>query len=250
MNKYSGHLSTLSKSYVILGAALFGVIAMVALWRLNDVPFFLGFLDDDIQIFQANPLHFDRATGQSLVPHQGRHLCSFFRFLSGVLGRLTGNLLAASPYIDEQRKQLFLRLLSFSVYTMGFLVGIHVENINLSTLGVMGATLGVGVGFGLQPLVANFVAGIILLVEQPLRIGDKIEFDNRTGEVVRVGLRSSWIRTYNNAIAIIPNSEFTSKQILNWTASDPKVRISVPVSVARGSHPDQVMQTLLQVAAD
>jgi small-conductance mechanosensitive channel len=115
---------------------------------------------------------------------------------------------------------------------------------------ILGGTLGVGIGFGLQSLVSNLIAGLILLIEQPIRIGDLIEFGNKAGEVVRIGTRCSWIKTSDNALLVIPNSEFVTKDILNWTASDPKIRVSIPVSVAHGSNVEQVIQVLLKLAAE
>ena len=140
------------------------------------------------------------------------------------------------------------KTITLAIYVAGILVGIQVENIKLTTLAIVGGTLGLGVGFGLQTLVSNFVAGLILLIEQPIRLGDRIEFGDKTGEVVRVGSRSSSIRTYDNAVLIAPNSDFVTKQILNWTVSDPKIRITLPVSVAYRTDPEEVMQNLLELA--
>jgi potassium-dependent mechanosensitive channel len=89
-----------------------------------------------------------------------------------------------------------------------------------------------------------------LLVEQPIRLGDRTEFGDKTGEVVRVGTRSSWIRKYDNAILIVPSSQFVAKEILNWTASDPKTRVSVSVSVAYRSNADAVMRILVALAEE
>jgi small-conductance mechanosensitive channel len=115
---------------------------------------------------------------------------------------------------------------------------------------ILGGTLGVGIGFGLQSLIGNLIAGLVLLIEQPIRIGDLIEFGNRSGEVVRIGTRSSWLKTPENALVFIPNSEFVTKQFLNWTASGPKIRFSIPVSVAHHSNVEQVTQVLLNLAAE
>ncbi len=175
----------------------------------------------------------------------------FLVFLS-LLSQLTRffilKLVKHHPEFGEHRGFILSRVVSFGIYCVGIFVGINVENINLNTLVILGGTLGVGIGFGLQSLVANLIAGLILLFEQPIHIGDRIEFNDKTGEVVRVGGRSSWIRTYDNAILIIPNSEFVTKQILNWTASDPKIRFAISISVAYGSNIEKVMQILYDLA--
>lgn len=172
----------------------------------------------------------------------------FLSILSNVAQRFIRRKLSGNPRFGQQQAYVFSKVVSLLIYVTGILIGIHVERINLSTLTFIGGALGVGVGFGLQGLVANFVAGLILLIEQPIRLGDRIEFGDKTGEVTRVGMRASWIKTYDNAILIVPNAEFTSKQILNWTASDPKIRISVPISVSQGTNPEQVIQILLELA--
>jgi small-conductance mechanosensitive channel len=160
------------------------------------------------------------------------------------------SLTSRNPNFGEHRQYVLSRVVTFFIYVVGIFIGIHVERISLSTLVILGGTLGVGIGFGLQSLVSNLIAGLILLIEQPIRIGDLIEFGNKAGEVVRIGTRCSWVKTSDNALLVIPNSEFVTKDILNWTASDPKIRVSIPVSVAHGSNIELVIQVLLKLAAE
>ena len=121
------------------------------------------------------------------------------------------------------------------------------DRLNLNTLAIIGGTLGIGVGFGLQQIVGNWVAGLVLLVEQPVRIGDVINVRSLTGTIIKIGGRSTWVRTYDDEVVIIPNSDLTNHQVVNWTANDLKVRITIPVGVGYGSDPEQVRATLLQI---
>ena len=109
--------------------------------------------------------------------------------------------------------------------------------------------MGVGVGLGLQSVVSNFVAGLILLIEQPIRIGDRVETTNTLGDVIKIAARATWIRTNDNVVMIVPNSTFTTDAITNWTANDPRVRIGLPVGVGYNSNPEQVRDILLAAAS-
>ena len=174
----------------------------------------------------------------------------FLNLLSRLARFLIRKTTSKTPNFGEHRQYLLQRLVSFFIYAAGLLIGIQVERVNFSTLVILGGTLGVGIGFGLQSLTSNLIAGFILLVEQPIHIGDLIEFGTRSGEVVQIGTRSSRIKTSDNAVVVIPNSEFVAKEILNWTSSDPKVRVSVPVSVSHGSDVQQVIRVLLKLASE
>ncbi len=232
-------ISLVSKLYVAAAVALSAVIAVAAWWRHS-------------QFTAVSNLLLFRIGGQPVRVFFIIKTILFLVFLNLVarLARsLLGLLVRNNPRVDKRREYIAARSITLAIYVVGILVGIQVENINFTTLAIIGGTLGIGVGFGLQSLVSNFVAGLILLFEQPMRIGDRIEFGDKTGEVVRVGSRSSSIRTYDNAILVVPNSDFVTKQILNWTVSDPKIRITLPVAAAYKTGPQLVMNNLLELAS-
>jgi small-conductance mechanosensitive channel len=238
-----------ARFYLLWGAIFCAVAAAGAWWERNQFAGLLAAVNDDTRLVLTQTLfHVGEQPVRVFFLIKTSLYLVFLSVLSRIARRLIRKFVHPNAHFDEHREYILSRAVSFSIYTLGILIGIHVERINVSTLYLVGGTLGVGIGFGLQSLVGNFVAGLILLIERPIRLGDRIDFGDRTGEVVRVGIRSSWIRTYDNAIVIIPNSEFVSKQILNWTASDPKIRISIPVSVAYGTDSEQVIQILLGVA--
>ncbi len=140
------------------------------------------------------------------------------------------------------------RVISYLVFVLGLIVGLQSLGLNLSSLVVVGGALGICVGLGLQAIVSNFVAGLILLLEQPIKLGDRIEVGNTYGDEVRLRGRSTWIRTNNNVGVIVPNSEFINQRVTNWTANDRQVRISLSVGVSYKSDPKVVRKVILAVA--
>jgi len=151
--------------------------------------------------------------------------------------------------ISESLKFALSRFAMYLFFLGGLFVGLQSLGVNLNSLVVFGGAVGVGVGLGLQNVVSNFVAGLILLIEQPIRIGDRIEMQNTLGDVVRIAARSTWIRTNENVIIIVPNNDFINQSVTNWTANDATVRIDVPVGVSYGSNPQQVKEIMLRIAA-
>jgi small-conductance mechanosensitive channel len=114
---------------------------------------------------------------------------------------------------------------------------------------VLAGALGVGIGFGLQSIVNNFVSGLILLFERPIHVGDSIEFGDLAGEVRRIGMRTSTVHTWRGADIIVPNSLLTSEKVTNWTLSDRLRRIDLPVGVNYGARPSEVIRILESVSA-
>ena len=151
------------------------------------------------------------------------------------------------PVSQAQRFALG-RFFTYFFFLLGLFVGIQSLGVDLSSLVVVGGAIGVGVGLGLQNLVSNFVAGLILLVEQPIRIGDRVEVKDTLGDVIRIAARSTWIRTNDNIVIVVPNSDFISNATINWTGNDPQVRLHVPLGVGYGSDPEQVRELLLRAA--
>src|SRR5581483_3274305 len=150
--------------------------------------------------------------------------------------------------LSQGQQYAVSRVISYLVFLLGLIIGLQSLGVNLNSLVVVGGALGIGVGLGLQAVVSNFVAGLILLVEQPVKLGDRIEVGETYGDVVRLRGRSTWIRTNENVIIIVPNSEFINQRVTNWTANDRQVRISVQVGVSYGSDPGAVRESLLAVA--
>lgn len=141
-------------------------------------------------------------------------------------------------------------LIHYTILFIGFLLALSAAGIEWSRFALLAGALGVGIGFGLQEIVNNFISGLILIFERPIKIGDNIEYAAVRGQVIRIGIRSSTVRTFDGAEVIIPNGHLISNELTNWTLSDHQRRVEVPVGVAYGSNPNQVLEILLKTARD
>ncbi len=135
-------------------------------------------------------------------------------------------------------------MLNYSIITLGILIAMGAAGIDLSQLSLIIGALGVGIGFGLQNLVNNFVSGLILIFERPIKVGDKIQFGTNLGEVRSIGIRASNVRTFDGAEIIVPNGNLISNEVTNWTLSDQQRRMDVVVGVAYGNDPERVLEVL------
>lgn len=165
------------------------------------------------------------------------------------LGGLVGSRLLARTGIDPGLQYALGRMTSYALLVIGLMIALQTSGIEVGSLAVVLGAVGIGVGFGLQNIVNNFVSGLILLAERPLQVGDRIEVGGRGGRVERIGARSTSIVTGDNITLIIPNGDLVSQQIINWSHGDPRVRFRIPVGVAYGSDLAQVSEALLEVAA-
>jgi len=138
--------------------------------------------------------------------------------------------------------------IQYFIVILGFVLALSVAGIDLGEFGLIAGALGIGIGFGLQNIVANFISGLILIYERPVQSGDTVEVENLVGEVKKIGIRSSNVRTYDGAEVIVPNSNLVSNQLINWTLSDNQRRIEVRVGVAYGTNPNTVLDLLKRVA--
>lgn len=138
----------------------------------------------------------------------------------------------------------------YGILVLGFIAAIGVLGVPLDRLTIVISALGVGIGFGLQNIVNNFVSGVILLFERPIRVGDLIELEGLFGHVSSIGIRASKVRTFDGSDVIVPNGDLISARVTNWTLADKKRRIDFPVGVAYGTDPARVLEILLQVAKE
>jgi small-conductance mechanosensitive channel len=139
-------------------------------------------------------------------------------------------------------------LLNYIVLTLGFVLALGAVGFDLTKVTILAGAFGVGLGFGLQSIVNNFVSGLILLFERPIHVGDIVELGDLLGEVSRIGIRASTVRTYQGADIIVPNAQLVTDRVTNWTLSDRRRRIDIPVGVGYGSPPEKVVEVLEAVA--
>ena len=141
------------------------------------------------------------------------------------------------------------KLVHYIIVGLGFFIALAVAGISLDRFALIAGALGVGIGFGLQSIVNNFVSGLILIFERPVQVGDTVEVGTLLGSVQRIGVRSSTVRTFAGAEVIVPNANLISNEVINWTLSDRNRRLDVAVGVKYGTDPQRVLDILREVAA-
>jgi small-conductance mechanosensitive channel len=174
----------------------------------------------------------------------------------GVLyGAVTGSWLLRSVldeevfprhHVDRGVRDSIKKLLHYALLSLGVLLALSVTGIDLKNFAVLAGALGIGIGFGLQNIVNNFVSGLILLFERPIKVGDMVMLDGDWGTVRKIGLRSTTVETFDQSEIIVPNSILVSEKVTNWTLSSEQSRIVVPVGVAYGSDVERVLAVLLE----
>ncbi len=152
--------------------------------------------------------------------------------------------------VDRGVRMSMARLVHYVLVLVGFMIALSALGFDLKNVTILGGALGIGIGFGLQTVVSNFVCGLILLFERPLKVGDVIELGTQRGRVKKLGLRATVVQTFDQAEVVVPNSDLIANQVTNWTLADRQMRITIPVGVAYGSDIGLVMQTLSEIAAD
>ncbi|HXV36054.1 MAG TPA: mechanosensitive ion channel domain-containing protein [Myxococcota bacterium] len=140
-------------------------------------------------------------------------------------------------------------LFQYATLLVGLALAFSAAGMEFSRLALFAGAFGVGLGFGLQTVINNFVSGLILLFERPIQVGDMVEVGGLLGEVRRIGARSCTVRTADGAEVIVPNANLISEQVVNWTRSDRRRRITVDVGVAYGTDPVRVLELLRGVGA-
>lgn len=138
--------------------------------------------------------------------------------------------------------------LSYISALIALLVGLSVFGVNLRSLGLLISALSVGLGFGLQHIVNNFISGILIMFERPFRIGDWIVVNDKEGIVYKINIRSTELETFDRAIVIIPNADIISGQLINWTLTDAGGRISIDVGIGYASDLAKALDIALDIA--
>ena len=136
----------------------------------------------------------------------------------------------------------------YVIAVVGTLVALNTIGASWSQVQWLAAALSVGIGFGLQEIVANFISGIIILFERPIRVGDVVTVGEVDGTVTRIQIRATTIRTWDRQELLVPNKEFITGRLLNWSLSDQTSRIKVPVGVAYGSDVAKAMKLMREAA--
>jgi small-conductance mechanosensitive channel len=234
---------TLSRTMRVLAAAVFAWLLadMTSAWR--PVARVLGrWLSSDLGMGLAE-------TGVTF----GDFFAFFFvLWVSWIIARFVSFILKEEvlPRLHMQQGVPFAltTFTRYAIIAIGFVAAVSVLGIPLDRVTIVLSALGVGIGFGLQNLVNNFVSGFVLLTERPIRLRDKVEIDDILGNVSSIGIRASTIRTFDGAEVIVPNGDLISGRVINWTLAARQQRVTIPLGVAYGTDPNQVLGILRKVA--
>ncbi|MBQ7585339.1 MAG: mechanosensitive ion channel [Desulfovibrionaceae bacterium] len=150
--------------------------------------------------------------------------------------------------IDSSLIQPAQTAFSYGAWAIFGLFVLRSLGMELSNLAMVAGGLSVGIGFGMQAIVSNFISGLLLIFGRMLQVGDVVEVGGVIGRVRKISIRDTLVETYDSALIYVPNSEFISKQLVNWTRNNPSVRINIPIGIDYGTDPGLVMKTLINVA--
>ncbi|MFT6071429.1 MAG: small-conductance mechanosensitive channel [Bacteriovoracaceae bacterium] len=171
-------------------------------------------------------------------------------YLSVILSRMTErfikNLLDGKD-IDPGVKDSISTFTRYLVVIIGTLITLDTVGVSLSSLAALGAVLMVGIGFGLQNITQNFIAGLIILIERPIKLGDLVEVKGVSGKVIQIGARSTLVNTRDDITIIVPNSQFIAEQVINESFSGERIRLHISVGVAYGTDTRKVETVLKEV---
>ncbi len=173
-----------------------------------------------------------------------------FIFLAAFLQKSLSKRLTKRLKLNSGTAYALSRILQYFIIILGLILAAQIVGFNLGSLAVVFGFLSVGVGFGLQNITSNFISGLILLFERPIAVGDFVNVEGQIGKVIKISMRATLIRTFDNVTIIVPNSKFIENQVINWSHGDPKIRLHCSVGVAYGSNTTLVHETLLKVARD
>ena len=175
--------------------------------------------------------------------------CVLALWLSRVLRRWLSRRALPRFGVEPGAAFAIANLTSYAFVVIAFMVALQTAGIDLSSLAVILGALGVGIGFGLQTIVSNFVSGLILLFERPIQVGDRIQLEQLHGRVVRIRARATEVLTNDNIAVIVPNSEFVAQRVINWSRGGAQMRVRLPVGVPIDSDVELVRRALLEAAA-
>jgi small-conductance mechanosensitive channel len=150
--------------------------------------------------------------------------------------------------LDIGVSQSMATIVRYVLIIIGLIIIFQTTGIDLSALGLLVGALGVGIGFGLQSITNNFISGVIILFERPIKVGDRVEIDDLAGNIIDISARATTIITNDNIVVIVPNSDFINKRVINWSHNNKEVRLNFPVGVSYKEDPEKIKKLLTEVA--
>jgi len=170
-------------------------------------------------------------------------------WFAGVIRGWTIRRALTHTHLDEGTREAAGSILRYLVLIVGFVLILQNAGVNLTALSVVAGAVGVGVGFGLQNIFSNFVSGVIIMLERPIKVGDRVEMAAIEGTVREIGARRTTIVTHDNIAILVPNQKFITDQVTNLVYTEAPIRLRLPVHVALDTDPARMESLLLEAAA-
>lgn len=210
-------------------------------WVIDNIKYFLNILNTPI--FELNG---SKISSSSMIVSFLIILGSFK--IAKMLGKSVNKFLGGRA-VDSGIRDSLERFTRYLVVAVGFLFALDTVGFSISSLAALGAVLMVGVGFGLQNIAQNFISGIIILIERPVKVGDIVHVGNAVGRITDIHVRSTIIQTRDDVAIIVPNSKLVSEEVINASFSGNKIRQHIRVGVSYGSNTGKVRELLLAEAS-
>lgn len=170
-------------------------------------------------------------------------------WLSALIVEFAEKQISRFPNVRTANKELFIKIAQITIYILAALLGLDLIGLDLTTLTVFSGAVGIGLGFGLQKIAANFISGLILLMEKSIEVEDLVELsDGTSGFIRKTGARYTLIETFDNKEILIPNEDFITNRVTNWTFSNNRARVEINIGVAYSSDLKLVQKILLTAA--
>jgi len=169
-------------------------------------------------------------------------------YVTAQIKRLLINRIFPRYNLDKSISMSIATLTRYALIILGLIIIVQAAGIDLSTLSILIGALGIGIGLGLQNITNNFISGLIILFERPVKVGDRVEVGKVTGNIIKISARATTIVTNDNISIIVPNSDLINKEVINWSVNDHTIRCNFPVRVSYREDPQRIRQLLLEVA--
>jgi len=240
----SYYVFLISKSKLVVVLSLLG---LTSIWYLNHLAILKPSLDVlnsfslNVGSFEITPLGFLKSLSTVLI----------LLWISSLISQKFKSKVQQLSTLKSGTKEILNKSFDIFIYFIVSLMVLNILGINLSSLAVIGGALGVGLGFGLQKITSNFISGLILLFEKSIEIDDLIELDNNIyGFVRRLGSRYTLVETFDGKEILIPNEDFITNRVTNWTFSNKKGRVDTNIGVSYGSDIEKAQQLILESARE
>lgn len=239
-------VSAVLKPRIYLGSVMLLVILVALIWLAV-----MGKLEPWAAYLNSDKMSLEIGSNRYSVYWLIRALIIIIALLwfTGVVSHFSERRILGMRRLGRANKALLSKIIQVGIYTVAFLIAIHALGVDIAALAVLGGTIGIGIGFGLQKITSNFISGVILLLEKSLEGGDLIELNNGTlGYVRQTFARYTLIEALDGKEVMVPNEEFIINQVTNLSYSDNRARVEVPVGVSYDSDSELARDIMLETA--